>query len=190
MQNFNYFYIVCGESGTGKSTIVKELTKKLGMKEVKSYTTRPKRYETEDTHTFITGTDYEMLKKIKKITMKEQAIVSTVFDNHYYFTTIEQIENNNIVIWDKGGIIMFKLICKYRNLDIPYKVIYITASKSVRKRRMTQRDGADKAFKRYSHDNEAFQGIEKYSDFIVYNNDKLKDCTDKVVDFIEKTENN
>lgn len=188
MQNFNYFYIICGESGTGKSTIVKELTKRLGMKEVKSYTTRPKRYETEDTHTFITGTDYEMLKKIEKITMKEQAIVSTVFDNHYYFTTIEQIENNNIVIWDKGGIIMFKLICKYRNLDIPYKVIYITASKSVRKRRMIQRDGADKAFKRYYHDNKAFQGIEKYADFIVYNNDKLKGCTDKIIDFIEKTE--
>ena len=45
-------YVLIGESGSGKDTIAKELSK-LGYKQVISYTTRPPRYTGEDTHIFI-----------------------------------------------------------------------------------------------------------------------------------------
>ena len=55
-------FLVMGESGSGKDTITKELSNKYGLKVLKSYTTRPKRYDDEDTHIFISEEEFDNLE--------------------------------------------------------------------------------------------------------------------------------
>ena len=198
MKNFNYFYIICGESGTETSTIVKELTKRLGMKEVKPYTTRPKRYKTEDTYTFITGTPDEIDEKATEIAIKEVSVSESILDDNYYFTTLEQIKNNNIVIWDKSSTMLFKDFCDFSGYwESPlYRIIYIKANKFVRIKRLIQKNGFIKGCKQYRYDKIFDKIFDKtglslvrlFIDFVVYNNDTPKDCVDKIIDFIEKNE--
>ena len=59
-----YIVLIVGESGSGKSTICDELTKRYGLKQVKSYTTRPRRSEDEDGHTFISDEEFKELEGI------------------------------------------------------------------------------------------------------------------------------
>ena len=59
-----YIVLIVGESGSGKSTICDELTKRYGLKQVKSYTTRPRRSEDEDGHTFISDEEFKELENI------------------------------------------------------------------------------------------------------------------------------
>lgn len=47
------FIILVGKSGSGKSSIAAALASNYGFKEIKTYTTRPPRFEGEDTHTFV-----------------------------------------------------------------------------------------------------------------------------------------
>ena len=54
--------VLLGESGTGKTTIANELRNKYNMKVLQSYTTRPKRDENEDGHTFVSLGEYLLLK--------------------------------------------------------------------------------------------------------------------------------
>ena len=59
-----YIVLIVGESGSGKSTICDELTKRYGLKQVESYTTRPRRSEDEDGHTFVSDEEFDKLEDI------------------------------------------------------------------------------------------------------------------------------
>ena len=43
----NCLFLIVGASGSGKTTIANTLEERYGYKQIQSYTTRPKRYETE-----------------------------------------------------------------------------------------------------------------------------------------------
>ena len=53
MQKTKGIYLIVGKSGSGKTTLVEAL-KKYGYNSIESYTTRPKRFDNETCHTFIT----------------------------------------------------------------------------------------------------------------------------------------
>ena len=57
-------YLIVGQSGSGKTTIVNTLEEKYGLKSIQSYTTRPKRSENETGHTFISDEEYDKLENI------------------------------------------------------------------------------------------------------------------------------
>lgn len=147
-----YIVLIVGESGSGKSTICDELTKRYGLKQVKSYTTRPRRNEDEDGHTFISDEEFNKLENI---------CAYTYFDNHHYCATREQVDNADLYIIDPYGIEYF--MSKYDGRKIPM-VVYIHADKRIRRNRMEKRgDTTHKIRQRMANDELSFVNVDEYA---------------------------
>ena len=147
-----YIVLIVGESGSGKSTICDELTKRYGLKQVESYTTRPRRSEDEDGHTFISDEEFKELEGI---------CAYTYFDRHRYCATKEQIDDSDLYIIDPYGVRYF--MEKYNGRKIPM-VVYIHADKRIRRKRMAKR--GDKEYKirqRLENDESAFANVDEYA---------------------------
>ena len=80
------------ESGAGKDTLVNRLCEETGLKKIISYTTRPRRTNEGDTHIFVDDSVYEQ--------MKDNLAAYTEINGFRYWTTIEQIYDNDILVRD------------------------------------------------------------------------------------------
>ena len=89
-------FCVMAETGAGKDTLVKRLCEDTGMKAIVSYTTRPRRTNEDDTHIFVDDSIYEQ--------MKDNLAAYTEINGFRYWTTIEQIYDNDIYIIDPNGL--------------------------------------------------------------------------------------
>lgn len=89
-------FCVMAETGAGKDTLVKRLCEDTGMKAIVSYTTRPRRTNEGDTHIFVDDSVYEQ--------MKDNLAAYTDINGFRYWTTIEQIYDNDIYIIDPNGL--------------------------------------------------------------------------------------
>ena len=87
-------YLIVGRTGVGKDYLT-ELLRKRGMSVVKSYATRPKRFETEDSHIFITP------EEAANITDK---VATTTINGYEYFATASQVDATDIYIIDPKGL--------------------------------------------------------------------------------------
>lgn len=113
---------IIGRTGSGKDYLAKEF-EKLGYKVLKSYATRPKRYENEDTHIFITK------EEAANITDK---MAVTEINGYEYFSTISQLKENDIYIIDPEGL---KTLTKSVDGKELISVIYVCVDKNKRKER-------------------------------------------------------
>ena len=95
MSNHKLFCIM-GETASGKDTLTKELCEDTSMKAIVSYTTRPRRTNEGDTHIFVDDSVYEQ--------MKDNLAAYTEINGFRYWTTIEQIYDNDIYIIDPNGL--------------------------------------------------------------------------------------
>ena len=95
MSNHKLFCIM-GETASGKDTLTKKLCEDTGMKAIVSYTTRPCRTNEGDTHIFVDDSVYEQ--------MKDNLAAYTEINGFRYWTTIEQIYDNDIYIIDPNGL--------------------------------------------------------------------------------------
>lgn len=95
MSNHKLFCIM-GETASGKDTLTKKLCEDTGMKAIVSYTTRPRRTNEGDTHIFVDNSVYEQ--------MKDNLAAYTEINGFRYWTTIEQIYDNDIYIIDPNGL--------------------------------------------------------------------------------------
>lgn len=95
MSNHKLFCIM-GETASGKDTLTKKLCEDTGMKAIVSYTTRPRRTNESDTHIFVDDSVYEQ--------MKDNLAAYTEINGFRYWTTIEQIYDNDIYIIDPNGL--------------------------------------------------------------------------------------
>ena len=95
MSNHKLFCIM-GETASGKDTLTKKLCEDTGMKAIVSYTTRPRRTNEGDTHIFVDDSVYEH--------MKDNLAAYTEINGFRYWTTIEQIYDNDIYIIDPNGL--------------------------------------------------------------------------------------
>lgn len=142
--------LICGRSGSGKDTFAK-LLKSFGLKDVCSYTTRPRRDGEGDTHTFITE------KEVKNYPNK---IAVTEINGYIYFATKEQLEEADYYIIDPNGI-------EYLHSHFPeikYRIVYIYADRKIRKQRAISRGGAKERsifISRDKSENEQFSKFEK-----------------------------
>lgn len=140
--------LIClvGESGSGKDTIAEILKLDYGLTSIKSYTTRPKRYNGENTHIFVDDKAFSELKDV---------VAYTEFNGYKYCATAEQVENNDIYVIDPEGIKYFREHYK-GNKDIV--AIYIKVKSWTRFWRMIHRgDGFKSAWNRIKHDKVAFK---------------------------------
>lgn len=167
-------YLIVGRSGTGKDTLASHL-ENHGLKILKSYATRPKRYEAEDTHIFINPEDVEKYN---------DKIAYTKIGDIEYFATRKQLEECDIYIIDPRGLYEVVKNCP----DISFHIISITADKDESKAKAIgriRRDDfkSDKDFekaktieaerfeKRYSDENEQFSAFEK----VIENHEHIAD---------------
>lgn len=157
----NKILLIVGRTCTGKDTLAHEL-EKAGYVAVKSYTTRPRRYDGEDTHIFITA------KEAASIVDK---VATTTINGYEYFATRKQLEQCGLYIIDPNG--LYELI---RNCpDVEFLVVHVTAdfNTSLEKAviRSSNQHEAEIFKKRYASENTQFAAFEE----CIAGNDHISD---------------
>lgn len=157
----DFIVLIVGESGSGKSEICRYLEDKYGLKEVKSYTTRPKRNENDKSHIFATDYDFD--------NVLDDIVAYTEYNGYKYCATAKQIEDCDTYIIDPDGIEYF--FKKYTGKKIPM-VVHISAPKEVRRERMLSRGHTIGAVEtRLEIDTEEFANVRDYAIFTYTNAD-------------------
>lgn len=176
MKNKHLLFLIVGETGSGKDTVVKE----LNMNPVISYTTRPKR-DTETNgkeHYFISDIEMDQLEKSNNI------FAWTRIGNIRYCSTIDEVLKKDIYIINPDGIDSI-----IHNTVIKTIVIGITAPYETRVERCKNRSDFNSAFldrvSAEQNDFDKFKVDTKY-DYLINNKDL--NTTVKVVKQIIETE--
>lgn len=176
-----------GKSGSGKTAIA-EYFKAKGYNVIESYTDRPKRYENEGGHIYISTEEVEQYK--------DEMIAYTFFDNHHYFATRSQYRGKGITFYtiDPVGVTVLENIVD----DAKLTFIYINTDESIRRERMYKRSisgnvsiGHEKlkekveeeVARRIKHDDAAFEIVK--CNYVVDNNGSLSDTVRKIEKIIE-----
>ena len=182
----NNIYLIVGCSGCGKTTITEHLEKKYGLKSIQSYTTRPKRYDDETGHTFVSNEEFDKLTDI---------VAYTEFAGFRYCATAEQVENNDLYVIDPKGVDFF--MNAYKGSKKP-EIIFIDSDLTTRYDRMVKRaedkgdeylTAVDKALNRIKTDVIEFYDYihnNAHVDFRISNNntDNLSQVVDRIYDYI------
>ena len=111
---------------------------------------------------------------------------STVFNHQYYWSTLPQIEENDLYVIDKIGIESLKESYHGQRKLI---VIYIETDPEECIFRMRKRGDNNLAIlDRVQHDFHAFEGIEELSDFIIDGDRAIYEVADQLYDIIQYCE--
>ena len=146
-----YIILLVGKSGTGKSAVANILEKERGWTSVQSYTTRAARYENEPGHIFVSE------KEMDDIENTQHVVAHTVFDEHRYCATAEQIDANDVYVVDPSGV--YTMLREYHG-NKTIVVFELFATSSVLKERMISRgDSEAAALERIKHDKRAFEAF-------------------------------
>lgn len=148
-------FLFVGPSGSGKTTVAEELTKSYGYPTVESYTTRPKRYEGETGHMFITEAEFDELKNI---------VAYTTYNSFRYCTTKDQLDLVSTYVVDIPGV---ETLLQNYQTDRPIVVFYFDSTVTIRIDRMIDRHDSDTAIVGRLHNDEAFDWYSKL-DHIVW----------------------
>lgn len=142
-------YLVVGRSAVGKDTVVRALCEKFGLKQIISYTTRPRRVGEGDTHKFITEDEAKQIK---------DKLAITHINGYEYFITKDQLTDGDIYIVDPKGA---KEIRALSDQIIQYHVFNIWLPEEVRQERIAARgDDPAVAAARCADENAMFSEFE------------------------------
>lgn len=186
-----YILIICGKTASGKNTVVNELVKKYGYRQIITYTNRPKRKAEEQDITYHFISEDEFKQKIEEDFFAEYKTYDTEFGTWYYGTSLKDLENaddKSVIILTPDGYRDIK--DKLTKKDI---CIYLYANNTTLKNRLKKRgDNTKEADRRLQHDYKDFKGFENEANKIVYNNcdDNIDDVAKKILSIIERSKNN
>ena len=127
---------IMGRTSCGKDTLVNKLCEKMNLTAITSYTTRPRRNNEGDTHIFADKSTYERMQSDGNVA------AYTEIAGNYYWTTIDQLYENDIYIIDPVG------VQTLRKLNLPnlrLVTIYINTPDEIREHRALNQRGDDKA---------------------------------------------
>lgn len=146
--------LVVGRSGCGKDALRRELEHR-GLSFVKSYTTRAKRSQEEDTHVFVSRDE------AKRLMSSSDVVAMTEIDGNLYFTLAGQLEDADAYIVDPRGVSMLAETLP----DVPLFVVYVSADEDVRRTAAIARaddaqDAADTFDARSDDEREQFDSFE------------------------------
>ena len=165
----NILVLLVGRSGSGKTTLEKMLVE-IGFKSVKSYTTRPRRTEDEDNHTFVSKEEFDAL---------ENKIAYTNFNGYEYCATKEQLDNATVYVIDPAGVEYLKQSGYDRELFI----VYLETWGSTCMTRMLDRgDDYDEAKQRIANDEREFALFGDKADAKINANKDSASVHDKFLD--------
>lgn len=149
-------FIISGQSGGGKSTLIKELCSLYQLEKVIPYTTRDRRPDE------VNGIDYHFISKEEFIS--SNAIICRKVNGNNYYGLPKNI-GGNILDLDPEGILNFKREVSDRNVV----VIALYQPLLTRIWRMLKRgDKISSIVMRIRHDKKAFQSLNEIADFICY----------------------
>ena len=161
--------LLMGRSGSGKSTIADILERKYSKTMLRSYTTRPPRFN-DDTHIFISEHEFQHLEDI---------VAYTEFDGYRYAATTQQVNESDVYVIDPVGVKTFKE--NYRGLKKPI-VVYLDVSPDECVNRMEQRGNSTiSIMQRVTFDKTVFDNIDDICDYIIPNNtDNINDTVNRI----------
>ena len=177
--------ILSSPSGAGKTTLVKEISKRNNFHISISHTTRKPRLNETD------GKDYYFVSepKFKHLIDEEQFLEYAKVFKHYYGSSkndvFKKLNNGENVIFD----IDWQGTNQIKDQKLTYKILTIFILPPTRKelyKRLLNRDKNDEeiANERMKQFNEDVHHWKNY-DFVVINDD-LNSCYNQIIDFIEK----
>jgi guanylate kinase len=156
--NEHVLLLIIGRTASGKDTLTNKLCERTGLRQLISFTTRPRRPNEGATHQFVTETDYqEMLSN-------NQVAVDTNISGNYYWSTINQLYDADAYVVDYVG------YQKLRNLNLPnlrLVSIYINTPDNIRKERALNKRGDDRLvfMKRDMDERSQFREMLRNADF-------------------------
>lgn len=147
-------FLVIGRTASGKTYLAHKAAEKLGMKVVKSFTTRPPRPGEEEN-----GDHYFVDSKENNINTKDNIVAYTEINGYKYWTTKDELDRCDIYVIDPNGVEYLKERC---GDDYMFIEIYVDAPKKIRKRRYISRGGSWFGFfKRQIKENTQFTNYAK-----------------------------
>lgn len=175
--------IICilGRSASGKTSIAKEVCKRLNLQIVKSYTTRkPRQSELEESdHIFI---NHEQVAQYNPIAY-------TKIGEAEYFITETELSQGDVYVVDPNGLEYLE-----ENLPANYslKVVYIAVDREIGTERAAERgDNPDEWIRRYNAENDQFEAFEKAIESgerkccVVNNNSSIEAAVNKLIEVIK-----
>ena len=148
--------LLVGSSGTGKTTIQRELAKEFGLKALESYTSRAPRYEGEEGHTFVTR---------EEILAFPDIVAFTDYNGNLYCATESQVEESDVYVIDVDGVKEFQRL--YHGKKTPV-VVGLFVSEQICYERMIKRGDSEEAAKaRIENDKRAFADMSEFCDVLV-----------------------
>lgn len=174
-------YCVIGRTCSGKSTIVNEVAKKLGLTVLKSYTTRRKRKGETDgnsDHTFISPESVNQYQ--------EDMVAYTKRCGYCSFATRGQLLESDFYVINPSGFYELKL--KTKDMDIKLIPIYVTVPYRTAIERAKKRGDYESWKENYDNENEEFNSFEKSNiiDYRILNNGDVDMAVKKLIRIIEK----
>ena len=171
--------LLCGRTGTGKSTIAKEMSR-YGYSQVVSYTTRPKRdSETE-------SADHYFISPEEVNAYRDNIVAYTKIGEYEYFATKEELDKKDIYVIDPSGIENIKKIV---GDEYDFVEVYLRTPKKELCERYTQRKQTKKEFeKRYMAENKQFLEYERARNFqyhILNSGITIDKCVEKLKRLME-----
>ena len=188
VNNDGIIVILSSPSGAGKTTLVKEISKKKNYKISISHTTRnPRANETN-------GKDYFFVNdnEFKNLIETEKFLEYAKVFNHYYGSSkkvvFDQLKKGNNVIFD----IDWQGTQQIKNRKLSYKILTIfilPPSKEELYKRLLNRDKNNKeiANERMKQFNIDVLNWREYDHVVI--NDNLDNCYNEIIKFIENTDN-
>lgn len=122
--------LVVGKTGSGKSSLIKKLCERTGIKELCSYTTRSKRSELDNDHFFVSAEDYFRAKE------NGEVAIDTELAGNYYYSTIEQLYNSDIYTINPEAL---NRLLAIELPNIRFVVVYISCPDKTREERAMAR---------------------------------------------------
>ena len=188
VNNDGIIVILSSPSGAGKTTLVKEISKKKNYKISISHTTRkPRANETN-------GKDYFFVNdnEFKNLIETEKFLEYAKVFNHYYGSSkkavFDQLKKGNNVIFD----IDWQGTQQIKNRKLSYKILTIfilPPSKEELYKRLLNRDKNNKeiANERMKQFNIDVLNWRDYDHVVI--NDNLDNCYNEIIKFIENSDN-
>lgn len=173
-----------GRTGAGKSVIARSVCEKLGLKQVKSLTTRHPRNENEKNdswdHYFVSNEEFDYIGNM------EGFAAYTEINGNRYATTFDELDKSDVYVIDPAGVKNLKEACgdQYKFIEIYIRVPY-----RLNEQRFIDRGGTKQEFKsRYDDESTQFAEYEKAQmfDYHLLNDKPLDESVDIVCEWIKK----
>lgn len=172
--------LIVGRSSSGKTSIASAACDRLGLKLVKSYTTRSPRNEKEATnpkdHIFITEDD---------VSKYDDMAAYTEINGYKCFATVDQVDDGDVYVIDPVGIKFLKERCG--NM-FDFRIVYVRTSPAIAKERAKKRGDGEVFDSRTADEDTQFKQFEKDMswDYHLLNNDSFERAVETMCKFMKK----